>query len=78
MTTSWAHLVRGQFGRALRANVAGTCLGLATMAVVPWLLLSARRGRWLWRSPSVEVATIAAVAVVGVALIDWLVRLLVD
>jgi hypothetical protein len=78
MTTSWAHLVRGHLRSALRANVAGTLLGLAAIAAVPWLLLSAVRGRWLWRGPSPMVAALGAAGVIGVAILDWFVRLLID
>jgi hypothetical protein len=78
MTTSWAHLVRGHLRSALRANVAGALLGLAAIAAVPWLFLSAARGRWLWRGPSPMVAAFGAAGVIGVAILDWFVRLLID
>ena len=62
----------------MRANVAGTLLGLAAIAAVPWLLLSAARGRWLCRGPNPMVAATGATSIIGVAILDWLVRLLID
>ncbi len=75
MTTSWAHLVRGQVPSALRANVGGTLLGIVAMAAVPWLVISAIRGRWLGWTPNCIVAVWAALATVLVVLVDWTVRL---
>jgi hypothetical protein len=46
MTTSWAWLLRGAIGNALAANAGGTLLAGLSLAGVPWLTLSALRGRW--------------------------------
>src|SRR5262249_52642491 len=51
MTTSWAHLVRGQAIAAFRANSGGALLGLAALVCGPWLLISGTRGRWLIGPP---------------------------
>ena len=75
MTTSWAHLVRGQLFGALRANVGGTLLGLIAVAATPWLAVSAARGRWWGWTPHVGVAAWLAAGVVFVTLIDWGFRL---
>jgi hypothetical protein len=47
MTTSFAHLVRGDVINSLRANFAGTLLALIGMLYIPWSLISMWRGRWL-------------------------------
>src|SRR5688500_2950564 len=49
MTTSWAHLVRGNVLASLSVNSGGTLLGLAAMVTGPWLLASGVRGRWVGR-----------------------------
>jgi hypothetical protein len=76
MTTSWAHLVRGQVGGAFRANVGGALLGLLAVIGVPWLLVSAARGRWLGWVPDADVGAWIAAAVTLVTLADWAVRML--
>jgi len=76
MTTSWAHLVRGEAADALRANVAGSLLGLAAMAAAPWLLLCSAAGRWVGWTPGSTPLAVAAVALGGVMVLDWVRRLL--
>lgn len=75
MTTSWAHVVRGQLGAALRANVGGTLLCLIAMVAAPWLLASALRGRWVLGRLDSNVGAWIGVAVALVTLLDWLWRL---
>jgi hypothetical protein len=48
MTTSFAHLVRGDVWNSLRANWVGTGLAVFCALLVPWCLVSAVRGRMLW------------------------------
>lgn len=75
MTTSWAHLVRGQLIGALRASVGGTLLGTLAVVGVPWLVVSAARGRWLGWAPNGTTVGWVASAILLVTLIDWGVRL---
>lgn len=75
MTTSWSHMVRGQVGRAVAANVGGALLCLTAMVLVPWLAASAVVGRWIVRRPSDAWVVRAALAVVAITLVDWSVRL---
>ena len=70
-TTAWAHLADGQFAAAVRTHVAGTILGCLAVVAVPWLLVSAARGRWLVSTPSVRLALVLATAIAAVALLDW-------
>ena len=76
MTTAWANLVRGRLIDALRANVGGTLLGVLDLLAVPWLLLSAARGRWLVWVPNSTAAAWTATLIMIVTLIDWGVRLM--
>jgi hypothetical protein len=75
MTTSWAHLVRGQLIAAGKANLGGMLLGIVAVASVPWLLGSAIRGRWLGWAPSSVVIAWLGSAIVLVTLIEWGFRL---
>jgi hypothetical protein len=47
MTTSFAHLVRGDVWNSLRANWVGTGLAVFCALLIPWCLASAVRGRTL-------------------------------
>jgi len=75
MTTSWAHLVRGQLIGALRASVGGTLLGALAVLSVPWLVVSAAWGRWLGWAPNGTTVGWVASAILLVTLIDWGIRL---
>ena len=77
MTTSWAHLVRGELTDALRANVGGTLCGVITLITALWLLASAARRRWLGWVPNGTVAAIVAGTIGVVTLMDWGVRLMI-
>ena len=74
MTTSWAHLMRGRVVQALRDNVGGALLGLVTVVLAPWSLISGWRGRWLWRPMGERAVFVAVWLLVAVTLIDWSVR----
>jgi hypothetical protein len=75
MTTSWAHLVRGQIAGALAANVGGTLLGALTAGAVVWLLASGLWGRWLGLVPNVTLIIWLLAGVGAVTLVDWVIRL---
>lgn len=78
MTTSWAHMMRGQVIQSFRANAGGALLCLASLAVVPWMVVSGVRGRW-WGPPMPEVVLLVILSVVLVTtLIDWCARLFLD
>jgi hypothetical protein len=76
MTTSFAHLVRGQFPDAFRANSGGLLAGLVCAVLIPWCWLSAFYARLCWiHRPG--VATIAVLGTISVvALVQWLFRVL--
>jgi len=71
MTTSWAHLVRGNVSEALRANVGGTLLGVLAMAGIPYLAGSAARGRWWGFEPTAAIVIYVSTAVVSITLLQW-------
>jgi hypothetical protein len=76
MTTSFAHLVRGNLWYSLRSNWVGTGLALFCAALVPWSLASAFRGRYYWvRSVETPLAVLVGVFTVTM-LVRWGVVLL--
>ena len=75
MTTSWAHLVRGQVIGALRANAGGTLLGILAVAAVPWLLISGLRGTWLGWAPNDTTIAWTASAIALITVVTWVIRL---
>jgi hypothetical protein len=48
MSSSFALLVRGDLWHSVQANVVGAGLALVGLAAIPWSLVSAWRGRWLF------------------------------
>jgi len=70
MTTSWAHLVRGDVIASARSNPGGLILGLIDMLLVIGLVAHAGRSHWPERKWLVAFA-MAMVSAVTVALADW-------
>jgi hypothetical protein len=76
MTTAFAWFVRGRLDRSWQANPAGCLLAAACLALVPWLLAGAARGK-PWGTRSLEPPLIGlVVATVALSLVSWTVRLL--
>ena len=76
LTTSFAYVVRGEFGNAAVANIGGCLMALAAAGAVPWCLASAAAGRTLGiRSPE-QVVTALLLAFVAVSFAGWLGRFL--
>src|SRR5438105_1310745 len=68
MTTSWAHMVRGQVLAAARANAGGALLALAAAMCGPWLVASGVRGRWLIGRPAEEIVVVTGITIIVVTL----------
>jgi len=76
MTTSFAWFARGRFDRSWRANPAGSVLALTCVALIPWLLAGAARGRPPgFRSLDRPLIGLV-VATVALSLVSWTLRLL--
>ncbi|MBV8553911.1 MAG: DUF2752 domain-containing protein [Planctomycetaceae bacterium] len=76
MTTSFAWFARGRFDRSWRANPAGSVLALTCVALVPWLLAGAARGRPPgFRSLDRPLIGLV-VATVALSLVSWTLRLI--
>ncbi len=75
MTTAWAHCMRGQWGEAMGANVAGTLLCLLSILCAPVLIAYSWLGR-TWRSPWFSTASLGVLsASLAIAIFEWLIRL---
>jgi hypothetical protein len=75
MTTSWAHVVRGQIWSALKANAGGTLLAVAAMVATPWLMMSGAAGRWVVKRPHEWWLFGGAIVLMTVTLVQWAVRM---
>lgn len=75
MTTSWAHMVRGQVLSAAKANCGGALLALLAATAGPWMLACGLRGRWLLRPPNEWIALGLGLAVLFITMMDWMIRL---
>jgi hypothetical protein len=72
MTTSFALLSRGDLLNSLRANWVGTLIAVLWLALIPWGIASAIRGR-LWGIRNGELAVTIIVAIVlALMLARWL------
>lgn len=77
MTTSFAHLMRGQVVEAFRANPAALLLAIGCALLIPWCGLSAFYARTCWTYRPGFVAIVFFGSVSAVALIQWFVRVFI-
>lgn len=75
MTTSWAHLIRGNLPASLWANTGGCLLGIVALAATPWCLAASLTGRWWLIEPDERIGLAVALSVFVVTVIDWVLRL---
>ena len=75
MTTSWAHLVRGELTAAMVANAGGTLLAVLAMMAGLWSVVTAVRGRYLVGLPGRGAVVTVFVVVVLVTVVQWVWRL---
>jgi hypothetical protein len=76
MTTSWSHLLHGQFLAAVSANSGGVLLAIAATVIAPWVLVSGLLGRWWFPPPSEPAAILASLVVFTVITADWVRRIM--
>jgi hypothetical protein len=71
LTTSFSLLMHGDISGSLRANAVGTLLAVFCLGLIPWSLLVAVRGRYLWVR-SLERASLWVVGILfALLLIRW-------
>jgi len=74
ITTCFAHLVRGQWQAAVRANPAGVLLGMVCALLIPWMFASALYGKTLGVTDPLPTLLILMVSLSVVALGVWAMR----
>jgi hypothetical protein len=76
MTTSWAHLIRGEILNSFRVNAGGAILAVLAIAAIPWLVIAAIRGRAFAWTPRGNVVAWTGVVLLAVVLLQWGCRLI--
>jgi hypothetical protein len=71
LTTSIVHLLHGDVASSLRANAVGTGLAVFLAGLVPWSLVCAVRGQWLWIHSPDRAVTWALLIVTVLLLVRW-------
>jgi hypothetical protein len=74
-TTAWAHVHRGAWAQAARANLAGMLLCVVVAIASPWLWIAAARGAWPVAAPKFRLGLLLALVWLAVAGLDWLRRI---
>ncbi|WP_425616348.1 DUF2752 domain-containing protein [Anatilimnocola sp. NA78] len=74
MTTSWAHLMRGQVIQSAMANTGGCLLGMMAVLGTPWMLASGLRGRWLFGPLAAEWLLVSIGTIFAITTVQWLWR----
>lgn len=75
MTTSWAHLARGNFVAAAWANPGGLLLGLIALASLGpscYFIISGRSSRGSWYSAALALSLLLAIVV---SIFHWIARI---
>lgn len=71
MTTSFAHFVRGNWRASAQANPAGLWMAAGCLALIPWCVVSAIRGRWWGVDDPWPPAAVMAASWGGLSLLVW-------
>jgi hypothetical protein len=64
--------MHGDLVNSLRANAAGTLLALLGLAAIPWSLVSAWRGRYLWIANLDRVVLVLIYLITFIMIVRWL------
>jgi hypothetical protein len=75
MTTSWAWFVRGNFLEAARNHFGGALLGVFSLGLGCWMIVSAGLGRWLGGWPTAQVWSLLLGVLTLAIMISWIGKL---
>jgi hypothetical protein len=75
MTTSFALLVRGDLWNSMKANAVGTLLATFWLALLPWSVVCAIRGRLFLVGSLERALTVAVLAFLVLLLVRWVIVL---
>ena len=76
MTTSFSHLMHGNVSQAFRASASGVVLAVVCALQIPWCWWSAARGRLAGVSDPSGSLLWLIVALAGICLVNWTLRLI--
>jgi len=74
MTTSFAHLARGEFAAAAKANLGGVLLAGLSVAASAWFAWAGVAGRWPNRRVGPNTITVLLASVIVATLAQWAIR----
>jgi len=74
MTTSWAHLMDGNVRASAEVNLGGFMLCITCLFCVPWFLISAIKGRWIFMRMTDGRILVFLVSWLLVTMTDWVLR----
>jgi hypothetical protein len=77
MTTAWSNVMHGRPDAAVRASVSGTILAVVAALAGTWCLATAASGRWSFGSIRDVTTVWLVLAMVGLILLEWGLRLYV-
>lgn len=75
MTTSFNRLAHGDLAGAMAANAGGAVMGIGWFLAAPWMAVCGARGKWWGFVPQDWHTLLAGCVILGITLVDWLVRL---
>jgi hypothetical protein len=78
MTTAWANFVQGRPVAALKTHVAGTALAVVAVATSAAAIVMSVRGKRLAWEPGETAVVAMAAGLVGLILVEWTIRLLMQ
>ncbi|MBA62397.1 MAG: hypothetical protein CMJ76_08530 [Planctomycetaceae bacterium] len=74
MTTSWAHLMDGNVHASAEVNLGGFLLAVTCLFCVPWFMISAIKGRWIFMRMTDGRILVFLVSWLLVTMADWVIR----
>ena len=74
MTTSWAHLMNGNVRASAEVNLGGFLLAATSLFCVPWFIVSAIKGHWIFLRMTDGRVLVFLVSWLLVTMADWVIR----
>ncbi len=72
MTTSWAHMTRGNVVGSFGANPGGAMLAITAALMGPWLAICGLMGRWIPRPMNLWIPVAVLCLIFAVTLTNWI------
>ena len=78
MTTSFSHVVRGNFRSALESNPLGIPLSVTGALCIPWCLVMAISGRWMVTRDPIQWLISGTIFYLFLAVVLWAIQLAIQ